>query len=155
MSRGFGPMENGFRRKRRDLRGREKNLVKGAWSGTRRKVVRVGRCSLSGAPPGPPKLSPTPSDLSLPQFPSFSSPPQVAMPVPLRPLVCLPIFFLPRSSSHDHASDVPPISVFPRPCPYIPSKRPCALLTPPPLCPVPPPSALTTPCSCPHVPRSL
>lgn len=101
-------MENGFWRKRRELRGREKDLVKGAWPGTRGKVVRRGRCSRSGPPPRPPKLFPAPSDLSLPQFRTFPSLLQVAMPAfPASSCVCLPILFLPCSSSHDHASYVP------------------------------------------------
>lgn len=74
VARGSGPMENRVRRKRRDLREGEKDLVKGAWPGTRAKVVRVGRCSCSAAPPEPPKPFPTPSHLSIPQFPTVSSP---------------------------------------------------------------------------------
>lgn len=141
-------MENRVRRKRRDLREGERDLVKGAWPGTRGKVVRVGRCSCSAAPPEASQTFPNALAFIPPPVPHcFLACLSRCARIPcallcLFPHLLLVLFLVPGPCLFR-----PPISVFPRPCPYIPSEHPCALLTPPLLCPLPPPSpgALSTP----------
>lgn len=143
VAREFGPIGNEFRTKRRDPRAQEKDPEKGAWPGTRGKVVRVGGCSPSGIPPTFSELSPASSIYPFPQPPAVSSTLQVAMPVPpASSCVCLPI-----------SCPVPrPVTMpltFPStrfPCKSLrPLQAPCALLTPLPRSPLPLPVRVPRP----------